>query len=128
MWKPYNPNPEGRMVGDCTIRAITKATGKSWEEVYAGVVLDGFLLSDMPTANAVWGAYLKRNGFKRFLIDEDAPINYTVADFASDNPIGTYILALSGHVVTVVDGDWYDTWDSGKELPIYYWVGVQNNV
>ena len=128
MWKPYNPNPEGRMVGDCTIRAITKATGKSWEEVYAGVVLDGFLLSDMPTANAVWGAYLKRNGFKRFLIDEDAPINYTVADFASDNPIGTYILAMSGHVVTVVDGDWYDTWDSGKELPIYYWVGVQNNV
>lgn len=128
MWKPYNPNPEGRMVGDCTIRAITKATGKSWEEVYAGVVLDGFLLSDMPTANAVWGAYLKRNGFKRFLIDEDAPINYTVADFASDNPIGTYILALSGHVVTVVDGDWYDTWDSRKELPIYYWVGVQNNV
>ena len=121
MWKPYNPNPEGRMVGDCTIRAITKATGKSWEEVYAGVVLDGFLLSDMPTANAVWGAYLKRNGFKRFLIDEDAPINYTVADFASDNPIGTYILALSGHVVTVVDGDWYDTWDSGGKTPLYYW-------
>lgn len=122
MYKPYNPNPAGRVVGDCTVRAITKATGKPWEEVYAGMALDGFLLSDMPTANSVWGAYLRRNGYKRALIDDGCPDGYTVADFAADHPQGTYILALSGHVVTVVDGDWYDTWDSGGEIPIYYWV------
>lgn len=36
MWKLYNPNPAGRATEDCTIRAIAKATGKSWDEVYVG--------------------------------------------------------------------------------------------
>lgn len=45
----------------------------------------------------------------------------TVKDFCKENPIGTYILAISGHVVAVIDGDYFDTWDSGEEIPIYYW-------
>ena len=45
----------------------------------------------------------------------------TVSDFAEDHPKGTYILALSGHVVCVKDGDYIDTWDSGNEIPLYYW-------
>lgn len=125
MWKQYNPNPAGRIVGDCTIRALSKALDKSWDDVYAGTALDGFLMSDMPTANSVWGAYLRRNGYRRHLIDDECqecPDTYTVAEFARDHPQGTYILALSGHVVTVIDGDWYDTWDSGNEIPIYYWI------
>ena len=121
MWIPYNPNPRGRTVGDCTIRALAKATGKSWYDVYTGVSLDGYQLADMMSANHVWGAYLRRNGWRRRLISDDAPDDYTVADFAADHPRGTYILALDGHVVTVRDGDWYDTWDSGAEIPIYYW-------
>lgn len=24
-------------------------------------------------------------------------------------------------VVAVVDGDYYDAWDSGNEIPLYYW-------
>ena len=44
-----------------------------------------------------------------------------MADFAAEHPSGTYILALSGHVVCVMDGDYYDTWDSGGEVPLYYW-------
>ena len=39
MWREYNPNPARRRVGDCTVRAITKATGQDWETVYAGVAL-----------------------------------------------------------------------------------------
>lgn len=27
----FNPNPAGQKVGDCTVRAIAKATGKSWD-------------------------------------------------------------------------------------------------
>ena len=46
---------------------------------------------------------------------------YTVEDFCQDNPQGTYILAIDGHVVCVQDGKFYDSWNSGKEIPIYYW-------
>ncbi len=121
MWKQYNPNPCGRIVGDCVVRAISKALDKPWNDVYTGITLDGYILCDMPSANHVWGAYLKRNGWRRHLIPDDCPDGYTVADFAADNPEGVYILAISGHAVAVCDGDWYDTFDSGAELPIYYW-------
>ena len=118
----YNANPQGRNVGDCVIRALSKALNQSWEETYIALALQGFMMGDMPSANAVWGAYLRHKGFVRHLIPDDCPDDYTVADFAADNPNGVYILALSGHVVCVINGDIYDTWDSGNEIPIYYWT------
>lgn len=78
-------------------------------------------MGDMPSANAVWGTYLRGKGFVRQIIPDTCPDCYTVADFAMDHPSGTYILALSGHVVCVINGDWIDTWDSGGEIPLYYW-------
>ena len=78
----------------------------------------GFMRCDLPNANHVWGAYLKSKGFKRYIIDDEI---YTVDDFCKDNPQGTYILSLDGHVVCVMDGHFYDTWDCGAEIPIYYW-------
>lgn len=121
MWVTYNANPEQQRVGDCTVRAISKALGESWEAVYVGLALEGYLLGDMPSANHVWGAYLRRRGFVRGSLPDDCPDCYTVADFARDHPQGTYVLALSGHVVCLIDGDWYDTWDSGAGVPLYYW-------
>ena len=76
----------------------------------------------MPNANHVWGAYLKSRGFKQYVIDDKGKDIYTVSDFCADNPHGTYILAIDGHVVCVIDGYYYDTWDSGNEIPIYYWT------
>jgi len=117
----YNPNPDRRNVGDCTVRAISKALGQDWETTYTGLALEGFCRCDMPSANHIWGAYLKRHGFRRSLIPDECPDCYSVAEFAADHPKGTYILALSGHVVCVQDGDYYDSWDSGGEVPLYYW-------
>lgn len=121
MFCEYNPNPRKRSVGDCTVRAISKALGQDWYTTYIGTALEGFLLYNMPDANEIWGAYLRRKGFARHIIADTCPDCYTVADFAADHPEGIYILALSGHVVCVCDGDWYDTWDSGGEIPLYYW-------
>ena len=33
-FKYYNANPRGRHVNDCTIRAISLATNRSWDETY----------------------------------------------------------------------------------------------
>ena len=118
----YNPNPDGRFVGDCTIRAICRLTGLDWDTVYAGTVFQGFLRKDMPSGNSTWGAYLRRHGYTRHIIPNSCPDCYTVRDFCLDNPKGKFLLALDQHVVAVVDGDYYDTWDSGREIPIYYWM------
>ncbi len=121
MYRELNLNPEHKRVGDCTVRAIAAATLKQWETVYADLAVEGLLLHDMPTANYVWGHYLRRCGWNRSAIPNSCPDCYTVADFASEHPSGTYILALATHVVCVRDGDWLDTWDSGDETPLYYW-------
>lgn len=118
----YNPNPAHSHVGDCTVRAICKATGRTWEQAYAGLAAYGFWMSDMPSANHVWGAYLRKNGFKRYMVDDHGRDGYTVEDFCRDNPNGTYVLAITGHVVCVEDGRYYDSWDSGQEIPLYYWA------
>lgn len=117
----YNPNPSKSRVGDCTVRAISKAIGQDWETTYAGLTAYGFAHHDMPSANHVWGSYLRSKGYKQYIINDNGKEIYTVNDFCQDNPEGTFILAIDGHVVCVVDGFYYDTWDSGEEIPLYYW-------
>ena len=117
----FNPNPLGKKVGDCVIRAISKLTNQSWQTVFMDICLAGYELCDMPSSNAVWAAYLKRRGFRRRVIPDTCPSCYTVKDFCLDNPHGKFLLATGSHVVTVIDGDYYDAWDSGDEVPIYYW-------
>lgn len=121
MYIPYNANPIHARVGDCVIRAISKAMEKDWDETYIDLCLEGLIEKDMPSSNSVWGKYLKGKGFQRHIIPTDCPECYTVSDFCDDYRQGTYILALSGHVVAVKDGNYYDSFDSGSETPIYYW-------
>ena len=116
----YNPNPLKLSVGDCTIRAISRALNWSWTHTYDALARQGFLMYDMPSANRVWGEFLKLNGFKKYQIPDTCPSCYTVRDFCYDYSIGTYILGTGEHVICVVDGDYYDSWDSGNEIPIYY--------
>ena len=122
MYSYFNENPRGKNVGDCTVRAISKAIGKDWGETYLALAIEGYLECDMPSANAVWGAYLRREGYKRYMIPDTCPDCYTVGRFADEHPRGTYILALSGHVVCVQNGTIYDSWNSENEIPLYYWV------
>lgn len=54
MWKMFNPNPKGKQVGDCTVRAISKVLDLEWGEAYLDLCLYGLRLCDMPTSNNVW--------------------------------------------------------------------------
>jgi len=116
----YNANPKNNRVGDCVIRAISKATGMSWEETYTEIILQGFEMYDMPSSNAVWETYLSNHGFKKYILPYTCPDCYSIKKFCEDYPKGTYVVGTGSHVVAVIDGRYYDTWDSGDEIPTYY--------
>ena len=118
----YNPNPDELFVGDCVIRAVSRVTHQDWETIHADLCVLSGKMHDMPSADRVWGEYLYRRGFTKHSIRNTCPFCYTVLDFCRDHPYGTYILKTNGHVIAVVNGDYYDTTDSGSEVPIYFWA------
>ena len=120
-WVEFQNNPVGRNVGDCTVRAISKALDMGWEAAYIALTINGLSMGDMPSSNVVSGALLRQHGYKRKAIDDSCPDCYTVEDFCEDHPEGTFVLYCGGHVVTVKDGVYYDSWDSGMETPQYVW-------
>ena len=117
----YNPNPTQRNVGDCAIRAISKALNVDWEEAFMLVAKNAYLMGDILSSNSVWGALLRQNGFYRTTIPDSCPDCYTAEEFCLDHPKGTFVLGFGSHVATVVDGNLYDSWDSSHEIPQYYW-------
>lgn len=121
MYVSFNPNPKGYYTGDCVIRGISKLIDKTWDEVYMDLSVQGFAMKDMPSANHVWDSYLKHNGFSVHTIPDICPDCYTVKDFCDDNPKGKYLLATGSHVIAVENGNYYDSWDSGNEIPILFY-------
>lgn len=117
----YNPNPQGNRVGDCVIRAISKALNQTWEQTYIDLSLQGYLMGDLLSSNAVWGAYLKGKGFVRDIVSNDCPECYTIDDFCNEYPQGIYVIGTGSHAVCVIDGVLYDSWDSSDETPIYFY-------
>lgn len=120
MWKYFLNNPVARRVGDCSVRAVSLALDISWEDAYALLAAAGYAMGDMPSSNEVITAVLRQHGFYRKAVKDDCPDCYTVADFCEENPHGTFVLFTSGHVVTAIDGDIYDVWDSSDETPMFY--------
>lgn len=124
MYVYYNPNPKRSNAEDCTVRALTLVMNKPWGDVYDELCDLGHEVGNMPGSNHVWNEYLLRKGYKRYIIPNTCPSCYTVRDFAKEHPHGTYVLGTGSHVVTVMGGDYYDAWDSGYEVPIYYFKEV----
>lgn len=123
MYLHYNKNPRGNYeAGDCVVRAISIVTGDSWDKVYADLCAEGFAYGDWGNNNAVWDAYLRSRGFKRYICPNDCPYCYSVADFARDHRQGSYILATGTHAIATMEGNYIDAFDSGRYVPIYYYT------
>ena len=123
MYRYYNPNPKGIQAGDCVIRAISAVTGQSWQDVYAALSVQGYMMGDWGNSDRVWGAYLRSRGYRRVSLSNTCPDCYTVADFAADHPHGNYVLGTGSHAVAVVEGGVImDSWDSSQAVPLFYYA------
>lgn len=128
MWIKYNANPVANRVEDCAIRAVAVALDISWEYAFDLIAKNAKEMGNVMHSNAVFGSVLRQHGFKRFIVPNSCPDCYTLIDFCMDNPEGVYVVGLDSHVVAVIDGNYIDTWDSGNEIPIYYWKEIENGI
>lgn len=121
MYQYYQPNPRQIRTDDCVIRALTKAMGVDWDTASIYAIVQQIRDSDIYVKNYVWGNLLLRNGFTKHHIPDTCPDCYTIKDFCEDHKLGMFVLGTGDHVVTVVDGDYYDSFDSGDMIPIVYY-------
>ena len=121
MWIYANPNPCRQEEPDCVVRAISLATGQTWDRTHMELCRMSGERCTMPSVNWLWGEYLKEHGYRRFTLPETCPECVTVREFCRKYPHGTYVVGTGNHAICVIDGDWMDTWDSGDEIPTFFY-------
>lgn len=121
MWIKYNANPISNRVEDCGIRAVSTALGVSWDDAFDMLAHNAKQMGNVMHSNAVIGSVLRQHGFNRGIIPNDCPDCYTIEDFCNEYPRGVYVVGTGTHVVAVIDGNVFDTWDSSNETPLYFW-------
>ena len=124
-YKYYQPNKKDIKdnIGDCVIRALTKATGKEWLEVFDELIPYARAMQAPCISQQVYEAYLINHGYiYTGISNAKGTKRPTVASFAKSHKEGTFVLRVAHHVVTAQDGNYYDTWDSGEKSLYGYWT------
>ena len=133
MWVKYNANPIGKRTNDCVIRAISTVLDMPWVAVHDALCNLSADLYTVPSDNENWSTWLDMLGFYRDDIPHTCPEDcQTVAEFADTHRYGRFLLntceyevasnhniiASGSHLIALINGDWYDTWDSGSEAVV----------
>lgn len=116
-YKYYQPNKKDikDRQGDCVVRALTKVMNKTWLEVFNELIPYAIEIQCMPNSKTCYESYLKDNGFEYHGIsNRKGSKRPTVESFTKEHKTGIFFLNVANHVVSVVDGIYYDTWDSGQ--------------
>lgn len=131
----YNANPKNRITEDCVERAISTALGQSWEKTILELAEMGTKNGYCPYGKKGIEEYLKCKGwYKQRQPKHENGTKYTGYEFCLDiqskNPITvpknarSKIIAMigGGHVVAIMDGKIYDTWDSSSGCIGNFWI------
>ena len=104
----YNANARGNFVNDCTIRAISLAEGKTWDETYDELSeiaqRNGIILDDVNFIEPLLDSRYDRMCYK----------GKYVGDFVEEHPKGTYLITMPGHITVLKNGINYDTFNSNE--------------
>ena len=121
-WVEFNPNPvKSAKANDCTIRAYCAAENLEWDEAYDIACKRGKDCAYMPNDKPAVGEILEKEfGYRRHRVEKEDK-GMTVEEFAIKFDVGTYLVVVARHLVAVIDGKYYDSWDSGKKkVSCYY--------
>lgn len=120
----YNANSRGTRTGDCSVRSISLAFDKDYREVKR-LLNESLRKSGGHAYNSSKNIlYVLRNYLGVGHIQDIRSQELTVEEFANNNPTGTYLIGchkspnpnqeyiFGNHLVTIINGKIFDTWDS----------------
>ena len=116
MYKYYNANALNKYEDDCVVRAISCATGKSWDYVYD-------YLSDVAQYEGT--LFDKRDFVINYLDRTYQRLDYvagTVGQIAGMFPNNTLLITMLGHIVCSKNGVIYDTFDCRDREAEHVWL------
>ena len=116
MYQYQNNNPLGNRVDDCTIRAISCATNRTWDRVYDE-------LSDLARYN---GTMMNERTFVRWYLDSHYTRlprkRITVGHLAEMYPHNVLLITVPGHITCAKFGTVYDSFDCLDSIVEDAWV------
>lgn len=116
MYQYFNANALNKYEDDCVLRAISCATGKSWDEVYD-------FLSDIAQYE---GTLLDKRDFVINYLDRTyrrlKGVYGTIGEVSGMFPNSTLLITTKGHIVCSKNGVIYDTFDPRDRIVEYVWL------
>lgn len=119
-FKYTNPHPKKKKnLGDCSIRALSIATGKDWLTIYDELAAIGReILAPQGSMEAI-NIYMERIGTK-IPVKVDGK-RLTAKDLCALRGSHTYVIRTAGHVACVKNKKLRDTWDSSTKSGYIVW-------
>ncbi len=115
MFAFYNKNPHNRHVDDCTIRSISIAEDKTWNQTYRE-------LSDLARSK---GLMFNSVEFIEEYLDErydrSCYTTTSVGEFVDRHPYGVYLITMPGHITVAIDGTIFDSFDCSDRIMWCAW-------
>ncbi len=116
MYKFYNNNSLGLFKNDCTIRAISTATGNTWDDTYKHLSNIARLQGTMMDDKEFIIKYLDER-YKRIY---DIP-KY-VGEVAGAYPDYILLITMRGHIVCAMFGTILDSFDCRDRIATNCWI------
>ena len=116
MYKFHNNNALGLFENDCTIRAISTATGNTWDDTYKHLSniarLQGTMMDDKDFIRDYLDSRYKR-------LDN---IPLYVGEVAGAYPDNILLITSNSHICCSIYGCIYDSFDPRDNLAEYCWI------
>ncbi len=121
----HNENPKNNHTGDCVIRAIACATGKSWDEVLTELIPYCMKYKMLPDTTKCYEKYLADLGWvKQKQPRKSDNTKYTGKEFCKlVKADKVYICHIGGHhMICIKDKKVQDIWDSSDGCIGNFWI------
>ena len=117
-----NKNPNKKVIKNNVVSAVAILFCLSWKTTKSILEYIGSTNKEDYDSIANLDIFLHVNNYRSNAIERaNKHSKCTIDDFINKHKKGCYMLLLSDHVVPVIDGVYYDYYDSKDESVIMYW-------